>query len=122
MFLVSKCCAGMKCRYRRTGYLKKSLERLGEAEDYLAVCPEMLGGLPLPREGCDVKRGDRVIGRKTGTDYTAEYLRGAYKTLELCRKLGIDRAYLLRSSPSCGKGYGITAKVLAARGIKVIAI
>jgi len=71
MVLISKCCAGIKCRYRHNGFFRQFLEALGEEQDFIAICPEMKGGLPLPREGCSVK-GKKIIGRKTGADYTKE--------------------------------------------------
>ena len=116
--LVSACCAGEHCRYNGRGAIKAAVKKI-KAEKEL-VCPEMLGGLPCPREGCNFK--GRVIGRKTGEDFTAEYIKGAYRTLEICKKERIKKAYLLRGSPSCGKGYGVTARLLELRGIKVIAI
>jgi uncharacterized protein YbbK (DUF523 family) len=121
MFLVSKCCAGIKCRYRHNGFFRKFLKEIGEKEDYIAVCPETLGGLKIPREGCSID-GRQVIGRKTGKPYTKEYIKGANKTLEICKKNGIKTAYLLKNSPSCGKGYGLTAKLLEKNGIEVIAV
>jgi len=121
MFLISKCCAGVKCRYRGNGYFRKLLLELGEREDYVAVCPEMMGGLTLPREGCNVE-GDRIIGRRTRRDYTTHYKLGAERTLALCQKLGITRAYLLHDSPSCGKNYGLTARLLESAGVDVISI
>ncbi len=121
MFLISKCCAGVNCRYNGKGSLRPWLPAKAKQEDFLAVCPEMLGGLPCPREGCDIKNG-KAIGRRTGTDYTKQYMEGAKKTLALCRANKIKKAYLLAKSPSCGKGYGLTARLLEAAGIKVISI
>lgn len=118
MFLISRCCVGMACRYRGTGYLRVIAQKIGKGEDFLAVCPEQLGGLPTPREGCSVCKG-RVVGRRTGTDYTPEYKIGAEKTLEMCRNNGITTAYLLKNSPSCGKDYGLTALLLERNGITV---
>jgi len=92
------------------------------AEDFIAVCPEMLGGLPCPREGCQVTEEGVVVGFKSGRDYTQEYVMGAQKVLDLCLKNDIKEAYLLSNSPSCGKGYGITACLLEDNGIEVIAI
>ena len=121
LVLISKCCVGIKCRYRCTGYLKQSMEELGKHVNFIAVCPEMLGGLPCPREGTDVK-GRGVVGRRTGTSYTKQYRLGAEKTLALCKRNKIKTAYLLNHSPSCGKGYGVTARLLDKSGIVVIAI
>jgi len=121
MFLISRCCVGMPCRYRHNGHLRKVAIQLGSNEDFLAVCPEQLGGLPTPREGCNVVSG-RVIGRKSGTDYTAAYEHGAHLTLALAQANNIKRAFLLSESPSCGNGYGITALLLTRHGIKITPI
>ena len=122
MFLISRCCVGMSCRYNGNGYLRSIAQRLGQKEDFLTVCPEQMGGLPTPREGCNVTRDGKVVGRVTGIDYTKNYILGAEKTLELCIKNNITKAYLLKNSPSCGKGYGLTAKLLEAHGIQVFPI
>jgi len=122
MFLVSKCCAGVKCRYRHNGFLRNFLTQLGEEEDFIAVCPEVLGGLPTPREGCTVTAEGKVLGRRTGRDFSPQYHAGAERTLAICKTNGITRAYLLKDSPSCGVGYGLTAKLLAANGIEVIPV
>lgn len=121
MFLISRCCVGMYCRYNNGGYLRTIAQKLGQKEDFIAVCPEQLGGLPTPREGCSVVN-DTVLGRRTAQDFTAEYTAGAQRVLEICKANGIAVAYLLKNSPSCGKGYGITAKMLEANGVKVIPI
>jgi uncharacterized protein YbbK (DUF523 family) len=121
MVLVSKCCAGIPCRYKANGYLRGFLQKVGLEHDFIAICPEQLGGLPTPREGCSV-RGGRVLGRQTGFDFTSQYEDGASKALEICRRNGITVAYLLKSSPSCGKAYGVTAKLLEANGIQVIPV
>ena len=121
MILVSKCCAGIPCRYKNNGYLRGFLHKVGMEHDFIAICPEQLGGLPTPREGCLV-RGDQVLGRQTGFDFTPQYEDGARQALDICRRNGITQAYLLRSSPSCGKAYGVTAKLLEENGITVIPV
>jgi uncharacterized protein YbbK (DUF523 family) len=73
------------------------------------------------REGCSVK-GGRVVGRQTGFEFTPQYEDGARKALEICRRNGITVAYLLKSSPSCGKAYGVTARLLEANGIQMIPV
>jgi hypothetical protein len=50
---------------------------------------------------------------------TEEYERGTEIVLELVERFGIRRAYLLKDSPACGRGYGITAKRLEAAGVTV---
>jgi uncharacterized protein YbbK (DUF523 family) len=121
LVLVSRCCAGAECRYNGKGYFKKVVKQIARRTDFIAACPELLGGLATPREGVNIVDG-RAIGRQTGADYTKEYLAGARATLALCRAHNITTAYLLARSPSCGKGYGLTAKLLEAHGVRVIPI
>ena len=119
--LVSKCLLGVKCTYEGQGHKHPGLLSLGLKLNLLAVCPEMEAGLGCPREGVTVREG-KAIGKDTGTNYTAEYLVGARAVLELCQKNEIERAYLLENSPSCGRGYGLTAKLLAEHGIEIVQI
>jgi len=121
MFLVSRCCAGALCRYRGNGYLIKRVAEMAKTENFVTCCPEVDGGLPIPREGCSVVKG-RVIGRKTGRDYTEAYMLGARNALAICKALGIKRAYMLKNSPACGKDYGVAAKHLEKNGVEVIAL
>ena len=121
MILISRCCTGPKCRYRHVGFYRKFVAEVAEKENFIALCPEQMGGLPTPREGCSII-GGRAIGRKTGKDFTAEYIKGASKTLEICKALNINKAYLLKNSPSCGKDYGLTAKLLEKNGIEIIPV
>ena len=55
----------------------------------------------------------------TGTERTQEFVLGAQKTLELCKKNGIKNAILCKFSPSCDIG-GITGKLLKVNGIEII--
>ena len=121
MFLVSKCCAGIQCRYRGTGYFRNFMAKAGRLDNFIALCPEQMAGLPTPREPCSV-RGGRVIGRRTNKDYTTVFFRASMKVLKVCQTLGIKKAYLLKNSPACGRGYGITAKLLEKNGIEVIPV
>lgn len=119
--IISKCCMGIPCRYNQNGCLKSRAKELALKHSVITICPEQDGGLPTPREGCSVIN-DKVVGRVTGKDFTPEYTYGAILALQTCKRNAIKKAYLLKSSPSCGKGYGITAKLLESKGIKVIPI
>ena len=97
----------------------------------MAVCPEVLGGLPVPRPPCEIVFG-RVVDTG-GADKTAEFTEGAEKTLALAEKHSICVAILKERSPSCGvsriydgtfnealvPGEGITAALLKKKGILV---
>lgn len=133
MILVSACLLGVNCQYNGGSDLTKELlEFLKNKGDFIAVCPEVLGGLPIPRDGAEII-GDKV---KTvnGKDVTKEFLSGAEKVLKIAKENNVDLAILKAKSPSCGVGIiydgtfsrklvdddGITAALLRKNGIKVM--
>jgi uncharacterized protein YbbK (DUF523 family) len=64
------------------------------------VCPEVEGGLPVPRP--DAQRvGDRVM-TGAGKDVTKEYVKGAEEALRLARAHDVAFAIMKLDSPSCG--------------------
>ncbi len=112
MILVSACLLGKPVRY--DGKSKESVaarQRLNGVPHVL-ICPECLGGLPIPREPSEIVGGDgadvldgraRVLSR-TGQDVTEAFLLGAQKVLELCHHHGATEVWLKSRSPSCGVG------------------
>lgn len=99
--LVSACLLGEKVRYDGKGYDPSPLESLKERYTLVPVCPEVLGGLSVPRDPAEILSG-RVLTRQ-GRDVTAEFEEGARKVLTLCQQEGITKAILKSKSPSCGK-------------------
>jgi len=136
MYLISACLVGVNCRYNGENTLDKRLLELIENGEAIAVCPEVLGDLPIPREPCEIietsDEKQKVID-KSGNEHTDSFLKGAEKTLEICKIIGIEKAILQQRSPSCGygkiydgtfsgkfiEGNGVTADFLAKNGIKV---
>ena len=102
MLIVSKCLAGEPCRYDGRDNLVPEIRALVETGRALAVCPEVLGGLPTPRVPSEC-RGGRVVNAR-GADVTEAFERGAARAMELCRRNGCTAAVLKARSPSCGKG------------------
>ena len=112
-------------------------------EDGLAipVCPEVLGGLRIPREnseitggnGSDVLEGKARVITISGKDVTSNFIKGAKVVLAFAKKYRIKKAILKSNSPSCGlgkiydgsftskliNGSGVTASLLRQKGIKV---
>ena len=131
MLAVSACLLGVACRYDGTSKPMIGVRNLEKDFRILPVCPEVLGGLPTPREPCEIL-GDRVIDR-TGKDVTEVFLTGAEKTLALIRQNRCVAALLKERSPSCGTGRvhnglfdggltdgnGIAADLLKRNGIPV---
>lgn len=130
---VSACLCGFPCRYDGKSKPDERIKALYDEGRALPVCPEQLGGLETPRTPCEIIDGKVVSS--DGEDKTQQYLLGAQKVLELCRKHGIKKAILKQNSPSCGsksvydgtfsgtlkKGEGFTAALLRENGIEVTA-
>lgn len=134
MIAVSKCLVGINCKYSGgNNYSDKLMEYLKD-KDFLAICPEVTGGLKTPRVPCEIS-GERIISQD-GQDCTKEYYFGAQEALKVCKACQVTEAILQTRSPSCGCGIiydgtftgnkivgdGITAKLLKENGIKVINI
>ncbi|WP_425804138.1 DUF523 domain-containing protein [Desulfitobacterium sp. Sab5] len=136
MYLVSACLVGINCRYDGQNTRVIGVEELVRSGEAIAICPELLGGLAVPRDSCEiVEDGDgnaRVVS-KEGKDLTTFFEDGAQKTLEIAKTIGITVAILKSKSPSCGygkvydgtftrttrDGNGFTAGLLAANGVVV---
>lgn len=98
--LVSACLLGENCKYSGGNNFDPIINELIKGHEIIPVCPEVLGGLSVPRIPCEII-GDKVIG-KDGKDYTSEYHLGALKALEIAKKEEIVLAILKKRSPSCG--------------------
>lgn len=129
--LVSACLLGVHCRYNEKGAVEEHVAAWMEKANLIPVCPEILGGLPTPREPAE-RVGERVV-TANGRDVTRQYQKGAEETLALARLYGCRCGILKERSPSCGsgmiydgshsgtltKGDGVTAALLKAQGILV---
>ena len=134
MMLVSACLAGFPCRYDGKARPCAEVVELVRAGKAIPVCPEQLGGLPIPRPPCEILAGRAIDS--TGADRTENYRRGAEAVLALAQTYGATQALLQNRSPSCGTGWiydgtfsktltagdGITARLLTENGIQVIGI
>jgi uncharacterized protein YbbK (DUF523 family) len=141
--LVSACLVGERVRYNGLvksfeGHVLESWDRRGWV---VAICPEVAGGLSVPRPRSEISGGDGVQvlnGHKkvinfNGQDVTKYFLDGAQKALEIASSSGIRLAILKEGSPSCGSGYiydgsftgikkpgkGVAAALLEENGIRV---
>ena len=141
--LISACLLGDPVRYdgRAKGLRHPGLARLIAQDRVIGFCPEVAGGLPVPRPAAEIRAGDgdRVIAGEarvvtgSGDDVSKSFLAGARQALALCREHGIRVAVLTESSPSCGSssiydgsftrrlidGSGVTAALLRQQGISV---
>ena len=132
--LVSHCFLGEPCRYDGQSRLDRQIIELHRAgHNLIPVCPEVLGGLDVPRPPAEIQPDGRVLTRD-GQDVTAAYRAGAERALAIARENGCTVAILKARSPSCGNGeiyngafthtltpgWGIAARLLADAGIEVM--
>lgn len=53
MIAVSACLAGRACRYDGKANTVQALKEMVERGEAVAICPEVLGGLGIPRDPCE---------------------------------------------------------------------
>lgn len=99
--LISACLIGENVKYNGGNNYNKDVELLKKYFDFIIVCPEVDGGLTIPRIPSE-RLNNRVIN-KEGKDVTNEFYNGANKALNLVKSLNIKYALLKGKSPSCGK-------------------
>ena len=113
--IVSACLIGENVRYN--GRVK--VNEINILSDWkfqgrlVPFCPEVAGGLPVPRpcseisgqDGSTVLHGYTRVMNNKGKDVTQYFLTGAQKALELARLHNIKLAVLKDGSPSCGSTY-----------------
>ena len=129
--LISACLAGENCKYSGGNNFigETALASLGDKYELVSACPEVMGGLSVPRIPCE-RIGARVMNER-GEDVTAQFKAGAELTANICERQGVKKALLKEKSPSCGSGRiydgtfshtviagdGVTAERLRALGI-----
>jgi len=141
--LLSACLLGKPVRYdgKSKTLHNATLDQLLSQDRVISFCPEVAGGLPVPRATAEIQAGDgaAVIAKQAsvktqdGTNVSEYFLSGAQQALALCRQHEITVAILTESSPSCGSGRiydgsfrrnaipgkGVTAALLAQNGVRV---
>ncbi len=131
--LVSACLLGVACTHRGESKTNEAVQRLSAVARLIPVCPEVAGGLPIPRPSAELGPDGRVR-TAAGDDVTDSYERGAEHAVTLARREGISRAVLKARSPSCGsreiydgthtgvliQGEGVTAAALRRAGVEVV--
>jgi uncharacterized protein YbbK (DUF523 family) len=142
--LVSACLMGRPVRYdgRQCVSDDPVWQRLRRSAELVAFCPEVEGGLSVPRPAAEivglnagrgVLDGSATVETRDGRDVTEAFLKGAHLCLELVRREKIRFALLKARSPSCGStdiydgsftkkkrvGAGVTTALLRENGVRV---
>ena len=132
--LVSACLLGTNCKYNGGNNYSEKLAAFLEDKEVIAVCPEVMGGLSIPRPAGEIVKG--IVRSKEGISLDEAYHRGAEKALAIARKEAPDLLILQSRSPSCGvkeiydgsfsgkkiPGQGVFASLALKEGFRVIDI
>jgi uncharacterized protein YbbK (DUF523 family) len=132
--LISACLMGENVRFdgKNSKNSSEIIKKWQKNGCLVVFCPEVSGGLPVPRPAAEIQPDERIITIE-GSDVTAAFELGAEKALDLCREHNIQVAILKEGSPSCGSsqindgnfshtkisGQGVTTQLLEANGIFV---
>lgn len=130
--LVSACLLGENCKYDGGNNKNPKVLDFIKGHEVIPVCPEVFGGLSVPRAPSEIVNGN-VINKK-GDSVDFEFRTGAAVALAQAVENQVDMAILKANSPSCGYGYiydgsfsrtlikgnGVFAELLEREGIKIL--
>lgn len=130
--VVSACLLGENCKYNGKNNRNEALLQRLQGHEVISVCPEVLGGLGVPRPCVELRQG--VAYNQYGENVDAAFHTGVEKTLAQIEGQPIDLVVLQSRSPTCGvkqiydgsfqkrliDGQGMLAAALLARGYRVV--
>ena len=129
--LISSCLLGNNVKYNGKNNYIEGIEALKEKYELIIICPEVMGGLSIPRIPSE-RLNDKIINKEL-KDVSLEFKKGANIALDLVKKYNIKYALLKDGSPSCGSTYiydgtfngikinnvGVTVEYLKKENIKI---
>ena len=129
---VSACLLGENCKFNGGNNYSEIVMEFIKGHEVISICPECLGGLPVPREPAEIVDG--IVRTKDGTSVNEEFRRGAEIATKIIEENDIELVILQSRSPSCGvkaiydgtfsgnlvAGQGIFAQMLAKRNLKLL--
>ena len=144
MVLISACLLGQAVRFdgKHKNYEDAVLLRWLHENRIVPFCPEVAGGLPVPRlraeiadsvDGFSVIDGMGKVVDVKGRNITTNFVKGAERALAMATASTIEVAVLKEGSPSCGSkkiydgtfsgrkipGAGVTTALLRRSGVYV---
>jgi len=130
--IVSACLLGQNCKYNGGNNYSQKVMDFVQGHEVISVCPEVMGGLSVPRSPCEIVNG--IVTNNLGVSCDCEFRKGAELALNIALENKADLAILQSRSPSCGikqiydgsftgkkiDGMGIFASMLKEKGIKLL--
>lgn len=129
---VSACLLGINCKYNGGNNYSEKVAALSSDNEIIPVCPEVLGGLPTPREPSEIVNGE--VKHKNGESVDDKFRKGADSALDIVKKKHVELVVLQSRSPSCGTkevydgtfsnrlipGEGVFARLLRENNIRTV--
>ena len=129
---VSACLLGENCKYNGGNNYNEKVIEFVKGHEVIGICPELLGGLPVPREPAEIVDG--IVRTKNGASVNEEFRHGAEAAMNIIEENDIELVILQSRSPSCGAkkiydgtfsgnlivGQGVFAQMLAKRNYKTV--
>lgn len=129
---VSACLLGENCKYNGGNNYSEALHEFLKGHIVVPVCPEVMGGLPTPRDPAEIIGGE--VRQKSGRSVDKAFRQGAQAALKKVKDAGAELVILQSRSPSCGvneiydgsftgrrvKGKGVFARLLEEEGIRAV--
>ena len=130
--MVSACLLGQKCKYSGGDNYDEATVRFCGGHEVFPVCPELSGGLSVPRRPCEIVDG--IVMNDRGENVDSAFRLGARLCLRQAIEEKIDLAVLQPRSPSCGvkqvydgsfsgrliEGSGVFAELLLKNGFRAV--
>lgn len=100
-FVVSACLLGCCCKYNGESNRNETVMAFLKGKDYIVVCPEVEGGLAVPREpseiiggsGLQVLQGCASVLTRSGKDVSAIFRRGGRIAVDKALEFGAGRQF-----------------------------
>lgn len=129
---VSACLLGENCKYDGGNNYSEALHEFVKNHSVVPICPEVMGGLPTPRDPAEIIGGE--VRQKSGRSVDEAFRKGAQEALKKVKDAGAELVILQSRSPSCGvneiydgsftgrrvKGKGVFARLLEEEGIRAV--
>ena len=130
--MVSACLLGENCKYNGGNNFNMKVLEYVKGHEVISVCPEVMGGLPIPRVPAEIVNG--VVTTRDRRNVDKEFRAGAKEALKIAMENQVDLVILQSRSPSCGPkqiydgsfsgkridGQGIFAKMLIENEFQII--
>ncbi len=130
--VVSACLLGENCKYNGGNNFSEKVAEYAQDKEVIAVCPEALAGLGIPREPVEIVNGE--VRKKSGESVDAALRQAVNEILGQLEGEEIACAVLKSRSPTCGvkqvydgtfsgklvEGMGILAAALREKGYFVL--